>query len=68
MNKPTTEIQFKLFHRETTANRQTAQTLKKIPQMSKMDKVNRIDIEFIIKKWGHSPETNKLRSERNKFP
>ena len=28
MNKPTTEIQFKRLHRETTANRQTAQTLK----------------------------------------
>ena len=38
----------------------------KVPQMSKMDKVNGIDIEFIFKKRGRSPETNKLRSERNK--
>ena len=35
--------------------------------MSKMDKVNGIDIDFIFKKRGHSPETNKLRSERNKI-
>ena len=28
VNKRTTEIQFKLLHLETTANRQTAQTLK----------------------------------------
>ena len=39
----------------------------KVPQMSKMDKVNGIDIEFIFKKRGHSPETSKLRSERNKI-
>ena len=32
--------------------------------MSKMDKVYGIDIEFIFKKRGHSPETNKFRSER----
>ena len=32
-----------------------------------MDKVNGIDIEFIFKKRGHFPETNKLRSERNKI-
>ena len=32
-----------------------------------MDKVNGIDIEFVFKKRGHSPETNKLRSERNKI-
>ena len=28
MNKPTKETQFKIFHCETTANRQTAQTSK----------------------------------------
>ena len=32
-----------------------------------MDKVNGIDIEFIFKKPGHSPETSKLRSEGNKI-
>ena len=32
-----------------------------------MDKINGIDIEFIFKKRGHSPETSKLRSEKNKI-
>ena len=68
--------------REQTNNRDSIQTFSprnniepsnntklenKVPRMSKMDKVNGIDIEFIFKKRGHSPETNKLRSERNKI-
>ena len=68
--------------REQTNNRDSIQTFSprnkiepsnstsfenKVLQMSKMDKVNRIDIEFIFKKRGHSPETSKLRSERNKI-
>ena len=32
---------------------------------SKMDEVNGIDMEFIYKKKGHSPETKRLRTERN---
>ena len=32
-----------------------------------MDKVNVIDIGLTFKKRGHSPETNKLRSEKNKI-
>ena len=35
--------------------------------MSKMDKVNGIDLQFIFKKRGHSPETNRLRTERFKL-
>ena len=35
--------------------------------MSKMDKVNGIDIDFIFINRGHSPQTNKLRSERNEI-
>ena len=68
--------------REQTNNRDSIQTFSprnnikpsistnfenKIPQMSKMDKINGIDIEFIFKKRGHSPETNKLRSKSNKI-
>ena len=68
--------------REQTNNRDSIQTFSprdnlepsnntnlenKVPRMSKMDKVNGIDIEFVFKKRGHSPETNKLRSERNKI-
>ena len=37
------------------------------PSKSKMDKVNGIDLEFIFKKKGHSPETSRFRSERNKI-
>ena len=32
-----------------------------------MDKVSRIDLEFIFKKRGHSPEASRLRSEGNKI-
>ena len=32
-----------------------------------MDKVNGIEIEFICKKRGHSPETDRLRKERNRI-
>ena len=68
--------------REQTNNRDSIQTFsprnniqpsnsanfeKKVPQMSKMDKINGIDIKFIFKKRGQSPETSKLRSERNKI-
>ena len=35
--------------------------------MSKMDKVNGIDLQFIFKKRGHSPETSRLRTERFKL-
>ena len=35
--------------------------------MSKMDKVNGIDLQFIFKKRGHSPETRRLRTERFKL-
>ena len=31
--------------------------------MSKMDRVNGIDLQFIFKKRGHSPETSRLRTE-----
>ena len=34
------------------------------PKMSKMDRVNGIDLQFIFKKRGHSPETSRLRTER----
>ena len=37
------------------------------PKMSKMDKVNGIDLQFIFKKRGHSPETSRLRTERFKL-
>ena len=33
----------------------------------KMDKVNGIDLQFIFKKRGHSPETSRLRTERFKL-
>ena len=32
-----------------------------------MDKVNGIDLEFTFKKRGHSPDTSRLRSKRNKI-
>ena len=32
-----------------------------------MDKVNRIDMEFIFKEQGHSPETHQLRIERSRI-
>ena len=32
-----------------------------------MDKVNGINLEFNVKKRGHSPETTRLRFERNKI-
>ena len=32
-----------------------------------MDKVNVIDMNFIFKKRGHSPETDRLRQERNRI-
>ena len=35
--------------------------------MSKMDKVNGIDLQFIFKKRGLSPETSRLRTERFKL-
>ena len=35
--------------------------------MLKMYKVNGIDIKITFKKRGHSQETSKLRSERNKI-
>ena len=37
------------------------------PKMSKMDEVNGIDLQFIFKKRGHSPETSRLRAERFKL-
>ena len=37
------------------------------PKMSKMDRVNGIDLKFIFKKRGHSPETSRLRTERFKL-
>ena len=41
--------------------------LPKSITMSKMDKVNGIDLQFIFKKRGHSPETSRLRTERFKL-
>ena len=41
--------------------------LPKSTAMSKMDKVNGIDLQFIFKKRGHSPETGRLRTERFKL-
>ena len=35
--------------------------------MSKMDKINGIDLLFIFKKRGHSPETGRLRTEKFKL-
>ena len=41
-------------------------SFKTLPSSSnKMDKVNGIDMEFIFKKRGHSPETKRLWIERN---
>ena len=37
------------------------------PKMSKMDRVNGIDLQFIFKKRGHSPETIRLRTKRFKL-
>ena len=37
------------------------------PSKSKMYKVNAIDLEFIFKKRGQFPETNRFRSERNRI-
>ena len=37
------------------------------PKMSKMDRVNGIDLQFIFKKRRHSPETSRLRTERFKL-
>ena len=35
--------------------------------MSKMDRVNGIDLQFIFKKREHSPETSRLRTEQFKL-
>ena len=53
--------------RNSSESSNSANFENKGPQMSKMDKVNGIDIEFIFKKRGHSPETIKLRSKEIKF-
>ena len=37
------------------------------PLIPTMDKVNGIDMNFIFKKRGHSPETDRLRQERNRI-
>ena len=68
VNKLKTDIQFKHSYRETTKNQQTVKLFKiNSPSKSKTDKVNGIDLEFIFKKTGPSPETSQLRSERNKI-
>ena len=38
-----------------------------LTEMSKLEKVNGIDLQFIFKKRGHSPETGRLRTERLKL-
>ena len=40
-------------------------TVNQISSKNKMDKVNGIDMDFIYKKRGHSPETKRLWIERN---
>ena len=42
-------------------------SLSKQPSKASMDKVNGIEMEFIFKKRGHSPETDRLRKERNRI-
>ena len=37
------------------------------PLIPTIDKVNGIDMNFIFKKRGHSPETDRLRQERNRI-
>ena len=37
------------------------------PSNSKLDKINGIDMESIFEKRGHSPETNRIRNERNRI-
>ena len=32
-----------------------------------MDKINDIEMEFLFKKRNHSPGTDRLRTERNRF-
>ena len=53
--------------RNNSETSNSANFKNKVPQMSKMDKVNGIDVEFNFKKRGPSPETSKFRSERNKI-
>ena len=54
--------------RNNSESSNSANFKNKVPQMSKMVKLNGIDIKFIFKKRGHSPKTSKLRSERKKNP
>ena len=42
-------------------------SLRKQPSKASMDKVNGIEMEFIFKKRGHFPETDRLRNERNRI-
>ena len=56
-----------LLPRKNSESTNSANFKSKAPQLSKLDKVNGFDIELIFKKRGHSPETSKLRSVRNKI-
>ena len=39
--------------------------INKQPLKASMDKINGLELEFIFKKRGHFPETDRLRAERN---